>query len=210
MKSVLIISTCYEVNSCYTFKWASELRDELVKQPNTVCLLYDGATLCRAGTTFHEAVERVDYVVFYGHGSRDEWIALPELGSAVPPLAAVPLIDVNTVDVMKGKRVYAGCCWSLQGLGRAHITKSSQSEFVGYDQEFNFEHHNETHFKDVVNRSVISYVNGDSACKVASDLQTEWATLRDRFAHGNLKNSKNLHGAIAAADRNCLRVGSLP
>jgi hypothetical protein len=210
MKNVLIVSACYDVNSAYTSKWAANLRDNLVKQPNTVCLLYDAAALCRAGTAFDEAIDRVDYVVFYGHGSQDEWIALPELSSALPPVAARALVDSTTVTMLKEKKVYAGCCWSLRGLGRAHVLNSSQAEYVGYDQEFDFEHANQEYFEEVVNQSVISYVNGSSARQVATDLQTEWATLRDRFAHGNLKHRPNSQGAFAAAERNRQRAGSLP
>jgi hypothetical protein len=210
MKSVLILYSCYDVNTAFTAQWAANLRDSLVKRPNTICLLYDGAALCRAGTAFDEAVDRVDYIVFYGHGTKDEWLALPELASAVPPVAARALVDATTVTMLKEKKVYAGCCWSLRGLGRAHVKNSSQAEFVGYDQEFDFEHQNAQYFEEVVKRSVISYVNGTPARQVAADLQAEWAVLRDSFAHGSLKYQPNSQGALAAAERNRQRAGSLP
>jgi hypothetical protein len=210
MKSILIISTCYDVNSFYTSRWATGLRDSLVKQQSTICLLYDAAALCRTGTALQEAIERVDYIVFYGHGTNDEWIALPELASAFPLVPTSSLVETSTVAELRERKVYSGCCWALRGLGPAHVANSPIAEFVGYDQEFDFDYANENYFQEVVNQSVIAYVNGAPAAQVANDLRTEWAVLRDRFSHGNLKHRLSAPYALAAADRNRQRVGSLP
>jgi hypothetical protein len=211
MKSVLIVSTCYDVNSYYTSRWAANLHTELVKHKNTISLHYDATTLCRAGSALQEAVSRVDYVVFYGHGTKDEWIALPEVANVLGTTAASALVDLNTVDVLKEKKVYAGCCWSLKGLGKAHSANSAKGEFVGYDQEFDFEYSNATRFEEVVKQSVISYINGTPAADVAKNLRERWTRLRDDFGQGGeLNNSTNSAMAYAAADRNRHRVGSLP
>jgi len=149
-------------------------------------------------------------VVFYGHGMQDDWIALPELPGAQPPVSSIAVIDINTLATLQGRKVYAGCCWSLKGLGQAYAAAYAQAEFIGYDQEFDFDFSNHDHFREVVNQSVVAYVNGDPAKKVANDLRTEWSVLRDRFAKGNLRNSKNNVMAAACADRNRQRVGSVP
>jgi hypothetical protein len=210
MKSVLIVSTCYDVNSYYTSQWAANLHKDLVKQQHTICLHYDAAALCRAGTALQEAIERVDYVVFYGHGTKDEWIALPEVANVLGTVTASALVDIQTVDVLREKRVYAGCCWSLRGLGKAHSATATRAEFVGYDQEFDFEYANAEYFERVVNQSVISYINGAPAAEVARNLRERWTRLRDDFAHGDLMHRRNNHAALAAAERNSQRVGSLP
>lgn len=125
MKSILILFTCYDSNSAYTASWARALHDDLVKQQNVSCFLADVQYLCRSGSALADAVERSDFVVFYGHGQRDKWIALPDLSSRSPNVASIPLVDASTVGVLQGRKVYAGCCWSLHGLGGA-ISHSSR------------------------------------------------------------------------------------
>jgi len=148
--------------------------------------------------------------VFYGHGTRDSWIALPDYPSAASAAAAVPLVDSSTVSVLKGRKVYAGCCWSLSGLGNDYIAKFPQGEFVGYNHEFSFEQRNADYFKEVVNQSVSGFVGGDPVAKVVADLQTEWATLRDRFYAGNLSRRPRAVFAGDRADDNHKRVGGKP
>jgi hypothetical protein len=210
MKSILILSTCYDSNSSYTASWAQDLHDDLVKQSNVSCFLYNAQYLCRAGTALAEAVERADYVVFYGHGMKDSWIALPDLPGATPSVATIPLIDSSSVGVLQGRKVYAGCCWSLNGLGSNYVAKFPQGEYVGYSHEFGFEAANESYFKEVVNQSVSDFINGDPATTVANNLRTEWALLRTRFYSGNLKTRRNAVMASKVADLNSQRIGSRP
>jgi hypothetical protein len=209
MKSVLILSTSYDRVSSYMARWAADLHQSLVKRPKTVCMLHDAVTLCRAGTMLSDALDQVEYVVFYGHGSQDEWISLPGRANAQPVVKATPLVDVSTVAVLKGKKVYAGCCWSLKGLGQAHMGASGAA-FVGYDQEFHFEFANQSYFKDIVNQSVITYVNGASSQRVAADLRTAWTNLESGFSSGFLRNQPNASMAATAAGENAKRVGGLP
>ena len=210
MRSVLILFTCYDRPSYYTAQWAAALHQDLVQRKDTVCLSYDAGVFCRNSTGLADTIGRVDYVVFYGHGTQDEWTALPELPGAQPPVPSIPLVETGTVRDLQEKKVYAGCCWSLKGLGQAYVGNFAQGEFIGYDQEFDFDFSNEQHFREVVNQAVIAYVNGDPAQKVAGDLQNEWTILRDRFTKGNLKHRSNAAMAAACADRNRQRVGCLP
>jgi hypothetical protein len=207
MRSVLILSTCYDRVSFFTSRWAAGLHDALIRRKDTVSLLYDAGKLSR--TDLQDAIERVDYVVFYGHGGTNEWIALPSRANA-PAAAAISLVDAQSVRVLNGRSVYAGCCWSLAGLGQAYLGNPSVAGFVGYNQEFDFEFSNEAYFKEVVNQSVIAYVHGDSAQQVATDLQTEWTNLAARFRTGYLKRQPNSAAASGAAHRNSQRVGALP
>ncbi len=209
MKSVLILSTCYDRVSSYMARWAADLHQSLVKRDKTICMLHDAVTLCRSGTMLADALDQVEYVVFYGHGSQDEWIALPGRANAQPAVKATPLVDVSTVSVLKGKRVYAGCCSSLQGLGPAHMGASG-TEFVGYNQQFNFEFANESYFKDIVNQSVIAYVSGSSSHKVAADLRTAWTNLEAGFSSGFLRHQPSASMAATTAGENAKRVGGLP
>jgi hypothetical protein len=135
MSSILILSTCYDAVSYHTARWAARLRDELILRKDTVCLSHDATALCRNGTGLAEAIACVDFVVFFGHGTQNEWIAVPELASSPLPMAAVALVDTNALDVLDEKKLYGACCWSLKGLGKA-VAKYPNSEFVGYDQEF--------------------------------------------------------------------------
>lgn len=210
MKNVLILLTGYDSNSSYTASWAQALFNDLVKQNNMICSLFDAQYLCSPGNVLKDAVERSEFVVFYGHGTRDSWIAMPELSSANPPIPAIPLVDTALVGVLQGRQVYASCCWSLNGLGGSYIAQFPNAEYVGYSQEFGFEAANESYFKEVVNQSVIDFINGDSAVKVASNLRTEWDVLRGRFISGNLKTKRNAAMAASVADLNRQRIGSRP
>lgn len=210
MKSVLIISTCYDATSHCMSQWAMRLRNSLLAQPNTICLHYEAAELSSNPMALQGLVDRVDFVVFYGHGTQNEWIALPELATSLPPVSATPLVDVNTVGVFRGKKIYAGCCWSLQGLGQAHVANANNAEFIGYVHEFDFDYSNASSFEEVVNQSVLSYINGASAARVAQNLKVEWSSLRDRFRDGFLQSRPNAQTAMAAAERNSKRVGALP
>jgi hypothetical protein len=210
MKSVVIFFTRYDVNSSYTAGWAEELHDELVKQKDTYCFLYDAQYLCRSSTALDEAVERADYIVFYGHGTQKSWIALPDYSSGTSNIKPIPLVESSKVNVLKGRKVYAGCCWSLNGLGNNYIASFPQGEYVGYNHEFVFEGTNASYFKEVVNLSVTSFIGGQTGATIVSDLQTEWSTLRDRFYIGNLKHRPNAVHASKVADLNRQRVGSKP
>jgi hypothetical protein len=203
MTSVLILSTSYDVNSTYTAKWAQELRDELVKRDDVYCFLYDAQYLCRSSKALDDAVDRADYVVFYGHGTRDSWIALPDYPGA-------SAVDSSSVSVLKGKRVYAACCWSLSGLGSDYIVKFPHGEFVGYRHQFGFERSNADYFKTVVNQSISGFVLGDSLTATVASLQTKWANLRDDFHSGSLKRQPQAAMAAKMAEENRRRVGSRP
>jgi hypothetical protein len=209
MKSVLILSTCYDKVSFYMSRWAADLHQSLVKRDKTICMLHDAVTLCRSGTMLADALDQVEYVVFYGHGSQNELIALPGRANVQPAVKATPLVDVSTVAILKGKKVYAGCCSSLQGLGPAHMGAPGGA-FVGYDQEFHFEFANESYFKDIVNQSVIAYVNGSSSQMVAADLRMAWTNLETGFSSGFLRHQPNASMAATTAGENAKRVGGLP
>ena len=210
MKSILILFTYYDSNSAYTAAWARALHDDLVKQQNVSCFLADAQYFCRSGTALADSIERSDFVVFYGHGQRDKWIALPDLPSRSPAVASIPLVDASTVGVLQGRKIYAGCCWSLQGLGGSYVAQFPNGEYLGYNHEFGFEERNDTYFRDVVNPSVINFVNGDPAAKVVQDLRTEWAALYAKFFSGALKFRPNAPFAAQQALDNSKRIGSRP
>jgi len=210
MKSIVIFSSCYDVSSSHTAGWAEELHNDLVKRKDTCCFLYDAQYLCRSSTALDDAVERADYIVFYGHGTQKSWIALPDYSSGTSSVNSIPLVESNTVSVLKGRKVYAGCCWSLNVLGNNYIASFPQGEYVGYNHEFGFEETNAEYFKEVVNLSVSSFIGGKSAAAIVSDLQTEWSILRDRFYSGNLNHKLNAAPASKIADLNRQRVGSKP
>jgi len=210
MKNIVIFSSCYDVNSSYTARWAEELRDDLVKQKDTCCFLYDAQYLCRSSTALDDAVERADYIVFYGHGTQGGWIALPDYSSGTSSVKSIPLVDSSKVGVLKGRKVYAGCCWSLNVLGNNYIASFPQGEYVGYTHEFGFEGSNALHFRDVVNLSVRSFIRGTAAAATVAYLQSEWARLRDRLFSGDLQGNRNAVQASNVAELNRLRVGSKP
>jgi hypothetical protein len=203
--SVLLLATGYDSSTYYTRSWAKDLREQLLRRKHN-CLMLDAESLCYAGHTLHEAIERVDFVVFYGHGLFDQWIAMPS-GCRNP---ALPLVHVNNVQVFQGRKVYSGCCESLKTLGNSYIATFPNGSFVGYNAQFEFEFSNHREFGDVVNASVINYVSGDSAKMVAQNLATEWDNLRHDFANGRLKNKPNAIMAAQRADNNRQRVRALP
>jgi hypothetical protein len=210
MTSVLILYTCYDVDSSYTAAWARDLRDDLFKKQAATCLLYDAQYMCHAGNALNDAIERADFVVFYGHGTSHSWIALPDHPSASPGIAPIPLVDSSTVNVLKGKKIYAACCWSLSGLGNDYIVQFPQGEFVGYNNMFGFEKNNADYFKEVVNQSAAGFVRGDAIATVVANLRAEWANLRDRFSGGNLKYQRAAAMASKFAELNLKRVGGKP
>jgi hypothetical protein len=173
-------------------------------------LFLEGEMQANAGAFLKQAIGRVDFVVFYGHGTSTHWNALPSIGAQ----PAVPLVDLVSVSVLQGKDIYAGCCDSL-GPGapaffapafKAHFQHAS---FVGYRGQFEFEFANHQEFGAIANASVINYVSGDPAAKVAGDLAIEWDQLRHAFANGRLKNRPNAIMAAHRADNNRQRAGAL-
>ncbi len=200
-KNVLILATRHDSGSARTFQWAEDLRDKLYVAVDH-CIFLDATGLCRGGSTLSELIQTSTHVVFYGHGEKDSWTALP--GS--PP---TPLIEVGTVNLLDGRQVYAGCCWSLSGLGHA-FSQNCNGDFVGYDDQFGFETKNEVEFKNIVNQSVINFVLTGNAATTVSDLQQEWTSLDISFATGHLRLRPDAIMAGAMAKRNRLRIGSKP
>ncbi len=195
--SVLLLSTCYDIASYYTHQWAQHLQADLVKMGHK-CLLIDSVGLCLEGRGLRDSIRCVDYIVFFGHGENDKWIALPELLSR----QAKPLVSAQDVSILQGRKVYAGCCWSVNDLGDAYANKFSNGEYIGYNKPFRFEVLNEGYFRDIVNQSVIAFVKGETAQNVVNNLSQEWANLRDAFHRGFLKNRSNAFLASGMADHN--------
>jgi hypothetical protein len=204
--SVLIVATRYDVGSYYTHKWARALQRDLVTMGHT-CLMLDAGDLCRSGSSLADAIDCVEYVVFYGHGQADEWIALPPGSSG----ATTALVNTGNVQILSGRRVYAGCCHSLAKLGKDYGLVFPSGEYVGYDKQFAFESANHKFFRDVVNGSVVAFVKGASRQVVVAGLQTAWARLRDAFAGGGiLQHQTNAFAASKYAEGNRIRVGYRP
>ena len=117
MTNVLIISTSYDVDSSYTARWARDLYDDLVRRSNISCFLYSADYLSGSRKTLDDAIDRADFVIFYGHGTQDSWVALPSYSGTFGNAAAIALVDTTTLNLLNGRKVYAGCCWSLDRLG---------------------------------------------------------------------------------------------
>jgi len=199
--NVLILATRYDATTGHTFRWAQDLQREMFRHADN-CLFVDVTGLCRGGPSLAELVKVATYVVFYGHGEKDQWIALP----GTSPTA---LIDTNTITVLDQRKVYAGCCWSLTGLGH-DFAKQCKGDYVGYDNQFGFETENESEFKKIVNQSVVNFVTSGNAAKIVSDLQQQWTRLSNDFTHGTLTTNRNAVQAGHLADLNSQRVGKKP
>src|ERR1044072_2301965 len=114
MKPVLIIATRYDKGASCLHDWAEMRRSKLLSSGKCdACLMLDGEGICRSGSLLLDAIARVEYLVFFGHGEKDQWIALPAGNTA----ATVALVDVNTVNVLNGRAVYSACCYALSALG---------------------------------------------------------------------------------------------
>lgn len=213
MTAVLVLATRYDRASAYTYRWAEALHHDLLQQGH-VCILLDGTTVCLGGQSLFDAVESAAVVVYYGHATADEWLALPDApGGAAPKRVA--LMDAARLPSIAGKPVYAGCCHSLGGLGAAYgslfpHSSHPDSGYVGYRDTFDFEFANERYFKDVVNLSVAALVNRDSAARVVADLKQAWTDLRDEFYVGRLKSVPNASQAGYLAEENSRWVDHEP
>jgi len=179
----------------------SDLQRDMYRYTDA-CFFLDVTGLCRAGSALHELIQVATHVVFYGHGERDLWSALP----GTPPTA---LVEVNTVSMLDKRNVYAACCWSLTGLGKS-FGQNCSGNFIGYDNQFGFESENESEFKHIVNQSVINFVTSGNAKQTVSDLRQEWAFLSTAFASGHLRLRPNAIMAGHIANFNSQRVGSRP
>ena len=171
------------------------------------CLLLDAGELCRAGSLLADAVDCVDYVVFYGHGLKDEWTALPAGSTG----SSTALVNAANVKLLAGRRVFAGCCHSLAQIGPSYGAAFPAGEYVGYDDVFAFDVANHHYFRDVVNNAVIEFVKGASRHTIVATLQKAWAGLRDAFAGGGiLQYRQNAFAASKYAEDNRRRVGFAP
>jgi hypothetical protein len=200
LKNVLILATKYDRATSRTSEWAKELQGKLIPYVDT-CFFVDVTGLCRAGGTLDEIANMATHVIFYGHGEPNWWTALPGNPDS-------QLVGTNSVQTLKSTEVYAVCCSSLVGLGKAHASLSSRS-YVGYDQRFRFDLDNEDEFKRIVNESAVNFVLTGNAAQAVKDLRSAWAQLANEFA-GPLKLRKNAAMAGSFAQSNGQRIGSRP
>lgn len=204
--AVLILASSYDTGSFYTHAWARALHELLVTGGHTA-LFVETEALCRTDSSLTGAIAAARYVVFYGHGTNDQWTAIP----GAPGERAVPLIDVNGVERLAGRRVYAACCPSLVDLGAAYAKTFPQGAFVGYSGDFGFEVTNRNLFRDVVNASIVAFVEGAPAAQVHADLKREWERLRDDFLPpGRYSHARNAVMAAQRAAENAASVGHEP
>jgi hypothetical protein len=208
-KHVLIVATCYDTASRYIYEWAKALHEDLLANSSCgSCLMLDGESLYCSGSNFGNAIERVDYVVFYGHGKPDQWIALPAGRSS----ATVPLVDSGSVRVLDGRQIYAACCHSLTILGRAFGTifanRKPLPEFVGYDGAFDFSIQNRDEFRKIVNDSVRDFILGSTpAATIVYNQRVAWDNLRKAFSPGgSLQTYPDAIFAASAARSNALAI----
>jgi hypothetical protein len=204
-QNVLVLNTNYDFASQSTSHWAKKLQQDLFTQGHT-CLLLDTTALCQGGATLQNAISCVDYIVYFGHGSIDEWIALPALGNN----PTVPLVDSNTVNLLMSRKIYACCCWSISGLGKAYSNQFSNGEYIGYDQPFSFEKENEVEFQNAVINSAIAFINGNPARIVVQNLRQKWVDLEYEFSQGSLNWKQNAIFAASAAHKNSRGLQHLP
>jgi|HubBroStandDraft_6_1064221.scaffolds.fasta_scaffold44314_2 hypothetical protein len=198
---VLILAARYDATTSHTFRWAQDLHSKMFRYADT-CVFLDVTGLCRGGSSLADLIGAATHVVFYGHGEKDQWIALP----GASPIA---LVETNTIKVLDQRKVYAGCCWSLTGMGQA-FANNCGGEYLGYDNQFGFDPDNEDEFRDVVNQSVINFVVSGNAAQVVSDLLQQWTRLSNDFTHGHLISRPNAVLAGKLADQNSQRIGKKP
>jgi hypothetical protein len=209
-KHVLIIATSYDAAASYTHEWAQKLRDDLIIHSScSSCLMLDGETLRSNGPLLADAIQRADFVVFYGHGEIDKWLALPAKGA----LLAVSLIDGGSIQVLDGRQVYAACCHSLHTLGStfAHTfqNRSPVPDFVGYLDAFDFSIENREEFRRIVHDSVRDYILGsNNAATIVSNQSTAWQHLDSAFSSGVLKTRSDAIFAASCARSNALAIGN--
>jgi hypothetical protein len=204
--AILILTSSFDAGTFYTSEWARALHADLVTQGHTALLL-PTEFVCRSDSALVDAIAAAGYVVFYGNGTQDQWNAIP--GS--PGASAVPLIDRNTVDRLAGRGVYAGCGFSLAGLGSAYAAMFPQGQYVGYRDEFGFEVTNRNLFRDVVNASILGFIKGTPASQVHIDLKIAWERLRDDFLPpGPYSHNRNAVMASQRAAANAEGIGHEP
>ncbi|MFY9779128.1 MAG: hypothetical protein WAJ85_01290 [Candidatus Baltobacteraceae bacterium] len=204
--AVLILASSYDTGSFYTHAWARALHEDLVTQGHAA-LFVETEAVCRTDSSLSDAIAAAHYVIFYGHGTKDQWTAIP----GAPGASGLPLIGVETVDRFADRGVYAACCSSLADLGAAYARKFPQGQYVGYSGEFSFEVTNRNLFGDVVNASIVAFVKGAPAAQVHADLKNEWERLRDDFLPpGRYQHNRNAVMASQRAADNAARVGHKP
>jgi hypothetical protein len=171
--------------------------------------MLDGESLCHAGTSLQDAIDRADFVVFFGHGETDHWVAVPA-GAAGKDL---PLVETTSVSLLSGRQVYAACCHSLAGLGTAFAAAfpslHGKPEFVGYSAAFDFSVAQRDEFRRVVHGSVRDFILGSkTAATIVNDQRTAWLGLETAFKPGGLYNAlPDAIFAASCASSNALAVG---
>jgi hypothetical protein len=193
---VLLIATRYDLTTSLSHEWATRLHEQLVRSKH-ICMLLTAEPLCRKGGVMTEAIDRADFVVFFGHGEVDSWTGMPRS----PGVGNVSVIDAATIGQLGTRSVYAGCCNSFAGLGPLH-----GGPYVGYDNPFEFETFHHLEFGNIVVASVVDFVNGRAARAIAADLKTRWNALSNDFAAGRLMGQPNAIMAGHCADANAARV----
>lgn len=203
-RSVLILATRYDAATLYTFEWAQKLHSDLLRAGHSSIFL-DAAALCYGGSGLADAIDRSEYIVFYGHAETDRWIAVPGLNTTIPGLvnaSAVDLVSTSTSRILNGRHVYASCCHSVAGLGTSYVASFTGADYMGYSNMFEFEHENHGLFRDVVNPSVQKFIQGTPKAQLKTQLTHDWDALRNDFMAGRFSSNANSFAAGQCADNN--------
>jgi hypothetical protein len=207
---VLIIASQYDRATDYLYDWATDLRGFLLSSGGCdACIMLAAETLYTNADLLKDSVERSDHLVFFGHGERDKWIALPAAGAhSGAGSHSIALVDDTTVNDLQGKNIFSVCCYSGDTLGRAFNTKFPSAQFVGYKDTFCIHFDNQVYFKNIVRDGIVDFVlNSKSSFDIRDDLHTQWKQLDVDFSkNGRYQNYPDAWVAATSARANSTSV----
>ena len=153
--TILLIAPRVDEATIYSNKWASEVKDVIVSENYPLTYLGDGEVK-REDVENTIKVQNPDLIVFYNHGNEDCWYGSLE----------EKIIDLDNVDLLKGKEVYTMSCLSAKKLG-VEAWKRGCSVYIGYKDVFSFNTDEEDLFKEAANSGIIKKIKDKVSWKEA-------------------------------------------
>lgn len=200
MPTIIVAATRYDIETSFTYAWASELITLAQHHGYSTVFLREQSV---NESTLIQALHPTHALFFYGHGQPDILLGQDAKGNPVP------FIDLRSIAHLQGIPVYAVCCDSLRELGSSYAALFPQGTFIGYDGPFSFSPYHHVRFQAIVNEGALDYLSGTVPNHCVEELRRRWYALQGAFFNGTIEGV-DLFIAAYAAFKNAQSLGLQP
>lgn len=187
-KIAILIRTCYDVATQFSYEWAENLKEALQQYKwQVIDLSKENANKPQVV----QALQNIDdaLVIFYGHGEPTYMVAQNEKS----------LIDLDNLHLLKNKKVYVMACLTTKELGKKAIDNMAQC-YLGYEPVVYVSIFYPEPFGESVNKGLLDMLENPNHTfeQARQAMITEYNYWITHFTEG--KGAKNISTVIAAAN----------